>query len=535
MTKLKVSKARAPRPRAKKLKAVQPRAKADTYGHGFDLNDFSKTLPGQLLAWFHEMFKYAAESRAAQRIVGKLLGPDGPFQDLDYLENVFGAKFFLSLTEANPEAALRCLMATIGGRSREELLALTTGRREAVWALERIAVWRPLFVDAARLLLQLGEAENETWGNNASGVFAGLFSAGTGAVAPTEAPPEERFPVLKEAIESSSKERRALALRACGSALEATFFSRTVGAEHQGLHRQPKLWTPSTWPEFLDSYRRVWSLLRERLDALPDDQRADGLTILLDHTRGLAKYPPLLDMLTETQEDLARKPYADRRRIFQTVQSLLHYDGKEMQAGDRDRWQQLKRGLLGDDFHSRMERYVGMDLLEDKFDEDGNQVDTIAPEIENLAAQAVRKPGILQQELPWLVTNAAENGFWFGYALGTKDTDLSLLETLRNAQRNAEDGSSAFFFGGYLRALSERDRDRWENILDEFSHDEILRRHVVELTWRNGLSDRAGLRVLGLAEEGYVKGPDFRIFAFGSVLVGLSEEVFRKWIVGVSP
>jgi len=192
----------------------------DTYGDPFDLEDFSGRLPPKLLGWFYEMFKYAAESEVASGIGRALLGRSGPFRTGNYLRSSPGAQFFQALAEADPGSALECLKNTIGTWSKEHLLRFTTGRREVVWALEKIAMWRDLFADAASLLLALGEAENETWSNNASGVFAELFSLGRGRVAPTEASPQERFPVLKEALESSSKDRRLLALRACDRALE---------------------------------------------------------------------------------------------------------------------------------------------------------------------------------------------------------------------------------------------------------------------------------------------------------------------------
>ena len=193
----------------------------DTYGRGFDLEEFKQGLKPELLEWFYEMFQYAAESEAASRIVEDLLGPNGPFQNDENLKTRLGSGFFLALAEANPKSALRCLMRTIGTWDQETLLHFTEGRRNVIWALEKIAMWKDLFVDAARLLLALGEAENEGCSNNASGVFVGLFSPATGKVAPTEASPAERFPILKEAFESGSKERRALALQACSAALQS--------------------------------------------------------------------------------------------------------------------------------------------------------------------------------------------------------------------------------------------------------------------------------------------------------------------------
>jgi hypothetical protein len=217
------------------------------YGEGFNFEEFYKDLPDSLREWFYEMFKYASESKVASQIVQELLGEKGPFQSDEFLKTKGEAQFFLALTEADPEAAMKCLKSTVGTWSKNELIEFTTGRREVVWALERIAIWRDLFADAARLLLALGEAENETWSNNASGIFTELFSPAYGKVAPTEASPQERFPILKEAFESDSKERRLLALRACDTALETQHFARMVGAEHQGLRREPKLWIPKTY------------------------------------------------------------------------------------------------------------------------------------------------------------------------------------------------------------------------------------------------------------------------------------------------
>ena len=223
------------------------------YGNPFDLEIFIQDLPSQskLIEWFYEMFQYAAESEPASRIVKGLLGPNGPFQTSEYLNTRLGSRFFLALTEADPKSALECLMLTIGTWNRDALSQFTTGRRDVIWALEKIAMQRDLFVDAARLLLALGEAENEGWSNNASGVFAGLFSLGYGRVAPTEVPPVDRLPVLKEAFESASKARRLLALKACNEGLEIDRFSRLPGAEYRGLRKDANFWEPKHTMNFL--------------------------------------------------------------------------------------------------------------------------------------------------------------------------------------------------------------------------------------------------------------------------------------------
>ena len=297
----------------------------ENYGEAFELEEFVKDLTPELVEWFYEMFQYAAESEAASRIVKDLLGPSGAFRDDENLKTRLGSHFFLALAEADPKSALRCLERTIGTWDRETLLRFIEGRRSLIWALEKIAMWRELFAGAAKLLLALGEAENESYSNNASGVFAELFSPATGKVAPTEAAPVERFPVLVEAFESGSKERRALALRACNTALQSGFFSRTMGAEHQGLRPEPELWTP-THGELRDAYRQVWKLLFEQLTHLPEDEREAGVAVLLGRAHSIGRIHNLSDMVVETVRTIAEKEYVNEKQLIESISKILYHD-----------------------------------------------------------------------------------------------------------------------------------------------------------------------------------------------------------------
>lgn len=501
----------------------------ETYGDHFHLDTFSSGLPQALLEWFYEMFIYAANSQAAISIVKRLLGEEGPFQYNDYLQTELGAHFFFALAQASPEAALACLKRTVGTWSEEKLRHFTVGRREIVWGLERIAMWRPLFADAAQLLLALGEAENESWANNASGVFVELFSPGPGEVAPTQASLQERLPVLREALKSPSKRRRQLAINACDKALESQYFSRDVGAEYQGLRRVPDLWMPTTYGEIFDAYRQVWQLLYTQLDLLPEDEQQLITAILLQRAQGLAKYVDLADMVIDTIMELAQKPSTDKKKILANTVRVLRFDGLQLPQHIRQRWEQLKQMLAGSDFSSRMKRYVGMDLMEDSFDERGERVDQVQPHIEELAKQVIENPQLLALELPWLVTAEAQNGYRFGYELGKRDTTFSLLPALLDAQKQADKNGDAFFISGYYRVLFDEDRLQWEQQSDLLAEDKTLRVWLPELTWRSSLTDRAGLRLLKLAEVNAINVGQFRYFSAGYMIQDLAEDIFRQW------
>ncbi len=503
----------------------------DIHGGSFVLDELADSVPERLLDWFFEMARYAEQSRAAERVFSSLLGEEGPFVQLELLENDRGARFFLRIAEACPEEALRCLKRTVGVWSEERLRAFRTGRQEVVWALERIAIWGPLFQDAARLLLRLAEAENEEYiGNNSTGVFKGLFTPGRGRVAPTEASPAERFPVLKEALEHGSKDRRRIGLLACEVALKTHHFSRTVGPEHQGLRLQPKLWMPKTWGELFDAYRRVWRLLEARLSDLPADERADTFEVMIQNARGLAGISNLTSMVCDTLRDLARVPDLDGTKIIRVVEHVLRYDARDFDADRRNEWEKLRRLLVTGDFSSRMRRWVGMTLIGDEIDESGQRIDKARPEIKALAGEAFQNPVRLASELAWLTTPSAKNGFAFGHALGARDVGRSLLPELLDAQRAAGANGSGYFLSGYFRALREIDRAAWVEQLDLASDDPVLRSHVPELTQRSGLDDLAAERLLELGRKGHIPVQSFRMFAYGGAIRRLDSERLSEWV-----
>lgn len=502
----------------------------NTYGIHFDINDFVDGLPPKLLDWFFEMFIYGRQSDIAIEQVRTLLGDDGPFGDGSILKTVFGARFFMALTEADPEAALTRLQRTIGSWTQEDLLEFETGRREVVWALERIVVWRQHFRDAALLLLQLGEAENETWSNSASGVFAGLFTHGYGPVSPTEATPEERYPILSETIHSGSSRQVELVLKACEMALETRHFSRFSGPEFQGLRPVPELWTPKDTQEIIDSYSRVWKLIVNRLPSLEGDQLVQATKILISASRGVARIGDLRELVIDTLRDISISNQENKDAVLAQVVSILHYEGKVMPEEDRLAWEALKNDLTGEDFHSQIERYVRMDLFEDKFDKDGNQIDQARPHIQKLALQVFEEPSLLDDELEWLVTSKAERGFPFGYELGRRDSEFLLLPVLIQALEEATHDPSAFTLSGYFHALYELDVELWETELDSLAAKERLAAWIPEITWRSGMSDRAALRVLQLVQNGTADFRLLRMFALGRTSEKISQEIFDAWV-----
>jgi len=502
----------------------------DAHGGG-DIPAFIDGLPEQIRDWYGEMFRYARESTVALRITEELLSPAGRFGDLGFFEDGRASRFFRALTEAAPDQALRTLQRTFAAWDVERLLSLDGDvRRQIVWSLEAIAVWRDLFQGAARLLLRLAEAETENISNNATGVFAELFSPGHGPVAPSEASLEERFPVLSEALESLSLLQQNVGLRAVESALQTGSFTRFIGSEYQGLRRTPELWVPKTWGEVFDGYRRVWRLVEDRLVKMDREHRERAISILSNASRGLLLMENLFDMIVNSLGNIAASYSEGRRAIVAAVETSLHYDGKAFSSQHRAELESLRARLVDADFHSQMERYVGMDQIQDYFDSNGKHVeDKHAQTVGDLAQMAIDEPDLLFAELPWLVTDAARNAYRFAEALATRDDGFVLLPRLLEEQKRLA-AQNAFFLSGYFAVLFRHDPGRWESTLDTLARDETLGASVPEITWRSGMTERAALRILDLAKAKVVEPLALRMFSFGGVVRRVPENVFHQWI-----
>ena len=398
-------------------------------------------------------------------------------------------------------------------------------------ALAYIAVWKELFQPAARLLLALAEAENESWANNASGVFADLFSLGYGEAASTEAPPADRFPILREALLSNSRERRKLALQACKTALSTGPYFKVGGVEYRGVRHDPNLWDPKTYGVLFDAFRSVWKLTRESVSFLTGEERQLAVHVLMSSTRGLTRLGPLVDMMVRTIRDLASEPDIDRRELVSNVVQILHYDGSRMDAEIRYKWELLLSDSSGTDFASRIERYVAFALPEDQFDEKAMHSEKAKPHFEELASQSVKTPELLLEEMHWLVTKHARSGGQFGLELGKLDTDMTFLPHILKSQANAGNDADLSFLGCYLGAQFDRNPNKWEEFLDVFARDPVQKVWVVGLTWRAGtVTGRASQRIINSIRVGGTDPLELSIFKFSAAIKSLKCKDFSEWV-----
>ena len=168
-----------------------------------------------------------------------------------------------------------------------------------------------------------------------------------------------------------------------------------------------------------------------------------------------------------------------------------------------------------------------MDLLQDQIDRDGNETDKTASDIRQLVREALAQPDLLRNELGWLVTEEARNGYRFGYALGQQDVDNSAWPDILKAWQGGGDTAHDYFVGGYLRAIFERDLGGWEHdLVTAITNIQFL----PGLVWWSGITDNVTKLLLDLGKAGEFPPEALGIFSMGQTSSPISGELFGEWL-----
>lgn len=492
-----------------------------------DLDDLSISEDyndgNMLFVWYCEMFEYAKESSHVSKIVAEIFN-NPIFENDKILKNHLAALFFSILSKIDPLSSLNHLDKTIGVKSREELLAITT-RREIVWSLERLSKFKKYFERVAKLLLLLADAENETCSNNATGVFTGLFSSGSERMASTEVAPLHRISVLKYALNSDSKYKRIIGIKSCDLALQNYVFSFNTFQYYEMIEK-PNLWKSKSEDEIIEYYETILDLLMNQLEKY-DDEKDTIISPILDNVYYLINISKLSEKMIQILEKLYHTYDVDNEKLVDTINMILS-DKDNLDTDIVKKLERLQNSIVGSDFHSMMKRYVGMDVVVDFKRGITNENDVRKKEIDNLTSISLN-PEILEPELKWLVTNQAKNGFTFGYELAKKDKSYSLLKMMLDALKKSGNDGNGFFIGGYLSNIFENDTKRWEKELDVIYDDPVLHIHWPEFLYGPGFNDRLAKKLVEAVQNHKF---DYKVFEhFIHIIPGkISEKQLIEWI-----
>lgn len=362
---------------------------------------------------------------------------------------------------ATPERTIQLLDGVLLKTSREERLAISEEpRRELMWALEQVLFRTKTSGRALTLIWLLAEAENETFGNNATGVLSECFIP---LHTQMPLPLDERLNALREfTSRQASKEGKLVAIGAAGKALRQRVIRLRHSTGITPLDKRPVFTYRDLYEYARGLVDHLFSLVESEEDEIAQAALAQLPSLVAElATQGQPK--EALERLEKLVDwTLSERPGASITSLYRVIEfvrgSFLDRIQKpEIDADRRDEFEhhaehlnRLTLKLETGSFPVRLKRWAGGWHSKDHEEVviNGKKMLKFDYELEKLAKEAILDRASLTPDIcSWLTSGRAQQARRFFFHLGKFDvngTMRSIIDEI-GAKRN---GSIAF--GSYL-------------------------------------------------------------------------------------
>lgn len=318
---------------------------------------------------------YLGDDEKAIEIIAKITAPGSPFDNAEVLNTELGSRLFRAFVEVNPVAVADCLERNFLTGDLKELSGVKQGRRNLVWVLEKLCFFKDTFLKGAKLMGSFAGAENENWGNNATGQFLHLFSV---MLAGTEADLAQRLIVIEWMWAMDSPKFKELAIKAMGRGLSFGSFSRMGGAEKFGT-KVLEDFKPNN-----DQIAEYWTSLSQKLSSIViENTQFSALAeqMLLQSIRGITR-AGFVEIILPIIQNIAEMKNFDWEDSLTFLKQTVQYDLQAIGEMYHLQITDLIAKMTKDDFVSRYTRTVVNHQFEDfrSFSEEVriNEIDKIA-------------------------------------------------------------------------------------------------------------------------------------------------------------
>jgi hypothetical protein len=488
--------------------------------------DFVRLLPlietnGLIKAFSHQLSLLDFSEKAAA-LTSRLMGPNGPLCSAEALNSKVGSQIFRALSEVNPLAATECLYRHFSSFAPDESRQVVVGRRDLVWALEKLCWSSETFERAAAVLLTFAAGENETWSNNATGHFNQLFHL---YLSGTQMPAIDRLAVVRRGLDSRYVEVRRVCIKALGAGLEHNHFTRTSGPERRGSRLPEQDWSPKSYAEIWDYWRSIFLLLRDQI--IKADETSDTAVQTLGESLGAVLTTPLVVEL----EDDFRRLAVSQNNFWPTARETINRT-LEFQSDLPEEWRQAAQRWLNyvqpKDIQHRLADIVSTPGWHHEKDEHGHYEDLSAKRAAEFADELVATSDDWLSLLPALLQGVQQQAWPFGARLvqqseQPRELIRRGLQELRNIPQSVRNPQ---LLRGMISA--ESDRHHLTAILEEVASDSELRGLLVPLTTAARGNTEDFNRVARCVVDGLLPPESLRFFAFGSVTAGFDDQEFHS-------
>lgn len=459
---------------------------------------------GSALESLSERIKMSALNADVQESLLKVLETFRPF-DKAILQSEVVAELAFACSYFQPQHLLKSFASDLRRRDPEEIKQWTEGRRKTVRFLEAAAFYPELFNDAMDGLYLLSKAENETWANNASGLWSGFFSAPlSGSMAPFPA----RIDWLIHLIESGDNAHNLIE-KAIDTVLSSNH-SRMAGHENQlGL---PKIEVKHgfKFADYYDSLNKLIGVIRRlnyRLDTVS--------RLFVDNLRSLVHIGFVQRNLDFVQwlRELSTHDLALQQRLLISSQHILEWESKLLSPEAKQLFEEIHHELSSGNLISRVRRWSFEPLLNDY------EIEKEKPNpFEELVADLIKNPDDLVRAEEILTHSGATRSWFVMYKLGELDKNKVCWPVLDkwNDKKKAQELKTRYLVGRFYGGENvEWVDDRLDELIGIDNLDAIANAS------KDVETERSLRRLLSLA----IKTPEFiRLLVYGGRASRLSNE-----------
>lgn len=462
----------------------------------------------------------------------KLCGPQAPFGQAEVILSERGSRFFRAFVNVNPTATSAALYRTLTSMSHDQLLSVEGEvRRNLVWGLEKLCFHDGLFVEASWCMLLLAAAENETWSNNATGLFSQLFCINLSG---TAAEPDTRFSLLRQAMALERIEVDMVLLNALEQAISTYGGSRTVGAEYQGTKAPLEEWRPKIWQEIFDYWQAAFDLYLEMMSR-GEKQREKVLDDIGNSIRGLVSRGRF-DMLDVAIKYIVESNGRYWPAALNSIKDTFEYDHEKLDEsaiGFLNSWMELL-SPEGADLVEKLRIVVINPPREHHSIEGGAYIDVSAENAKKLATEVSGNIDELYLCIDLLLEGEQRQSYSFGRQLILELSDEADLLGLALKRLSEVPTANASFVSGLFRGLYEKSPIIWQNYLDLVSSSERLVRFYPELIRTGSIEAQHLDKMIELISIGLISSNSATVLSYGSVTDELAPEVVADFCLKLS-
>lgn len=486
--------------------------------------EFVESAPQNLLTSFLSQWRHFDISTTAIAVSERLLARDGRLGTIDALNTELGSMCLNELVHVNPDTVTDTINRVFGPLSIDELKTIGAGRRNLIWALEKLVFRNESFPVAARMLMRLAAAENENFGNNASGQFRQLFQL---ELSGTEAVPLDRYAVLDEGIRSDDDRVISICIEALEETFDRGYFSRSGGAEQIGTQPPLRDWSPKYWGEILDFHRQGL----QRLDDIRSKhsrfaERCEQ--IIASHIRTL-----LCENLFDDVKRIVQKIVAEKGIWLEGLEGIgdwLYFDRKGAPIDFAKRVRHLYESLMPVDLVKKALLYTkfwAADIRDP--DVDYNSEDSKNMDFEYSSRKAVEVAKAIAEDksltnraIEAMAAEELNNAFPFAQALAEKvDDQLDAFKTAVKMYEKLDAPKNMQFIRGMLAGIDKKNKNTADECIQIALNSIAFRDQAMNIYTAVKVSAERLSEIVKKLKDGELTAVDCTFLSYGRALYNL--------------